>query len=363
MGLVPVVSATEWGEVAGAGRSPGCQASDVVLVALPRAAGAPGNTQCRSRSSTWWPSPGWGVPVDGAAPVEVDDGVDLDRAAPPHQDLICCSRTGRLRLSRRPTPPAPVMAAWERWTLSSTLARRLGGRPGPSRVAGEVEGELAAGDLADRDRAADVEGVLGAEVLELSRRRRRRRLRGRGRRRGRGCRGRRRCRSGRLAGVDPEPAVVGGGLLLGFGVVGHVGRDGDGDGVVELGEADLVGERRDRAVDVGGGLAGQGDGAFRDPAAPATPPGRPSGPWPRSWGGGGGARGPARRTPCRPRPADPGRWRTRRWRTPPPTAPLPGNRDGLVAVPVARGVVEGVDRVHRRPVHGEGQDPGLHGVR
>lgn len=143
---------------------------------------------------------------------------------------------------------------------------RLGGRPGLGLFAREVKRELAASDLPNRDRAADVQGVFRAEVLQGG---------GRGRDGGlevesvgevEGAVDVRGPGQPDLAGVDPEVPGVGSCLLPGFGIGGHERRDRGSDGVVQLGEADLVRERRDRPVDMGRGLEGQGHGALGDPA-------------------------------------------------------------------------------------------------
>ena len=89
-------------------------------------------------------------------------------------------------------------------------------------VAGEVEGELAAGDLADRDRAAHVQRVLGPEVLQggggvgdggLE-------VEGVGEVEGAvDLRGAVEAVEVVAAGVDLEPAAVGGGLSPGLGLL------------------------------------------------------------------------------------------------------------------------------------------------
>ena len=66
--------------------------------------------------------------------------------------------------------------------------------------------------------------------------------------------------------VDGEVGLVPGGAAAFFGFLGHVPGDGFLEEPVDLGGADLVGDRGDVPVDVPGGLEAQVQGLVGDPA-------------------------------------------------------------------------------------------------
>ena len=185
-------------------------------------------------------------------------------------------------ISWLPCSTRAVRASWERWTYN-TILRGVCGLDGLDRR-GVHRGELAAGQLTDRHRAADVEGLGGAEVLELG--------------------GDRLDRGLQLEGVgevelavDREGAVVGGHLpgldgevpairpleATAFGFGGHVPADRLVHQPVELAGSDPVRGRRHVPVHKRRRVLGQEEGLLGDPAAQPRPqvPGLDPPPHPR----------------------------------------------------------------------------------
>src|SRR3954451_5350716 len=118
MGLEPVVSPAQRGEVAGAGRPAPAARSDVVVVAGASGSGAPGEDAGAVAEVDWFlDALGHRVGVGVCAGVEVEDRShgDLCVSGRPHHDLTCWTDTRALPRSSLATGSVPARAASVRW--------------------------------------------------------------------------------------------------------------------------------------------------------------------------------------------------------------------------------------------------------